>query len=103
MECRVLSESASLRAYIDREHFIDLLTYIIEDLVGTGATQIEIRTGRINTHAVVTVTGNVPPVMTAQKPRTWRFLQGLSKRTGGTLAIGEPDGSRQFEFAAPAI
>jgi hypothetical protein len=71
----VLAEGASLRAFIDHEHFIDLLTYILEDLIGTGARQIEIHTGQRDKNAVVTIAGNVPSIGTAQKPRTWQFLR----------------------------
>jgi glyoxylase-like metal-dependent hydrolase (beta-lactamase superfamily II) len=44
---------------IDREHFIDLLTYILEDLVGTGADRLAIHSRSEGWNAIVTVSGNV--------------------------------------------
>jgi hypothetical protein len=103
VESTVLAEGASLRAFIDHEHFTDLLIYILEDLIGTGARQIEIHTGHRDKNVVVTVAGNVPSSGTGQKPRTWQFLRGLSERAGGTLAVQEHEGFHRFEFTAMAV
>ena len=40
----VLAEDTIPDAFIDRDHFVDMLTYILEDLVGTGAGDVEICT-----------------------------------------------------------
>ncbi len=60
VEVTVLSEADPLQVCIDREHFTDLLTYILEDLVGTGADRIEISTRHTGRNAIVTVAGNGP-------------------------------------------
>jgi hypothetical protein len=40
----VLAEDPIPEACIDRDHFVDLLTYILEDFVGSGAEDVEICT-----------------------------------------------------------
>jgi hypothetical protein len=97
----ILAEDTIRNAYIDRDHFVDLLTYILEDLVGTGAVDVEISIQYHDSNVVVTVTGALPPAGLSQR-HTWRFLQGLSERAGGTLTIHENDGLTQFEFCAMA-
>jgi glyoxylase-like metal-dependent hydrolase (beta-lactamase superfamily II) len=97
----VLAEDTTPDAFIDRDHFVDMLTYILEDLVGTGAGDIEICTRYHESNVVVTVTGTMPPSGLPNR-RTWRFLQGLSERAGGTLEINEDNRITQFVFNAKA-
>jgi glyoxylase-like metal-dependent hydrolase (beta-lactamase superfamily II) len=97
----VLAEDTIPDALIDRDHFVDLLTYILEDLVGTGAGDVEICTRYQDSNVVVTVTGAMPSAGPSNH-RTWRFLQGLSERAGGTLKINEDGGITQFVFSAMA-
>lgn len=94
----VQSEGNPLRVCIDHEHFTDLLTYILEDLVGTGADRIEISARQSGRTAVVTVSGNVPSPGTLQERRTWRFLRKLAERAGGTLTLDEHEGAQRFKF-----
>jgi len=103
VEVTVLSEADPVQVCIDHEHFTDLLTYILEDLVGTGADRIEISTRHTGRNAIVTVAGNGPSSGTLRERRTWRFLQGLAERTGGSLTFHELEGKHQFEFIAPAV
>jgi glyoxylase-like metal-dependent hydrolase (beta-lactamase superfamily II) len=98
----VLAEGTLPDALVDQDYFIDMLTYILEDLVGTGATHVEIRTQNKDSKVIVTITGTMPFAGLSQKHRTWRFLQGLSGRAGGTLAIHENDGITQFRFTTKA-
>jgi hypothetical protein len=98
----VLAEGTLRDAFVDRDHFSDMLTYILEELVGTGAEHIEIRTLNKDRNVVVTVTATLPSAGTVQNLRTWRFLQGLSERAGGRLVIHKLDGRTQFEFTANA-
>jgi hypothetical protein len=97
----VLAEDTTPDAFIDRDHFVDMLTYILEDLVGTGAGDVEICTRYQDSNVVVTVTGAILSAGVSNR-RTWRFLQGLSERAGGTLKIHEDGGMTQFEFSAMA-
>jgi hypothetical protein len=97
----VLAEDTIPDALIDRDHFVDLLTYILEDLVGTGAGDVEICTRYQDSNVVVTVTGAMPSAGPSNR-RTWRFLKGLSERAGGTLTIHEDGGIMQFEFSTRA-
>lgn len=91
-----------LHVIIDGEHYADLLTYILEDLVGTGADRIAIHAQERGNSILILVTGNVPHQPVQQERRTWRFLRGLAERSGGSLAITGGDEAQQFEFEAPA-
>jgi glyoxylase-like metal-dependent hydrolase (beta-lactamase superfamily II) len=95
-------EPAALPAWVDRDHFSDLLTYILEDLVGTGATSVELTIRQEADQGVVSVAGRVPDTAGVREQRTRRFLQCLAGRAGGTLELVEKDGVRTFVFAAPA-
>jgi len=103
VEVTVLSEADPVQVCIDREHFTDLLTYLLEDLVGTGADRIEIGARRTGRNAIVRVAGNGPSPGALRERRTWRFLEGLAERTGGSLTFHELEGKHQFEFTAPAV
>jgi hypothetical protein len=103
VEFTLPARSESLKVFIDREHFIDLLTYILEDLVGTGSTRIEIRTQCDGRTAAVSISGDIPPGTPPEKRRTWRFLQGFSIRIGGMLQLNRHKGLREFRFTATAI
>lgn len=101
VETEVAEESQNLHALIDRDHFIDLLTYILEDLVGTGAGRISIRARQEGSTAAVILSGKGLPGKALGKRRTWQFLEGLSARTGGNLVHRECDGAQYYEFTAP--
>lgn len=91
-----------LHAIIDGDHYADLLTYILEDIIGTGAGRVTVSTRPTGSSVAVTVTGDVPYQNMQQERRTWRFLRGLATRTGGSLSITGSEGMQQFEFVAPA-
>jgi hypothetical protein len=79
----------------DRDRVLDLMTYLLEDLVGTGARAIAIHAGRGGEAAVATISGTCCAEPSGGgRPR--RFLYGLCERAGGTLAFGGPTGSRSF-------
>ena len=101
VECEVVTKDTPLLAWIDRDHFTDLLTYILEDLVGTGAGRIGIRIRKGEEGATITITG-ILAVTGARKPLTWRFLRGLAERAGGSLVVRQQDGLQSFEFTARA-
>jgi len=87
---------------VDREHFLDLLTYLLEDLVGTGAHAITIHTGTERDAAVVTLSGEgCTGRPDGGIPR--RFLSGLCERAGGTLDAREADGSRTYRIRFPLV
>jgi glyoxylase-like metal-dependent hydrolase (beta-lactamase superfamily II) len=77
--------TAPLPVAIDRDHFTDLLTYLLEELVGTGADTCRVTLAEDGSSAVVTVAGNAP---LPGNPENWRFLSGLCERAGGVLARG---------------
>jgi glyoxylase-like metal-dependent hydrolase (beta-lactamase superfamily II) len=85
-----------LKVFVDREHLSDLITYILEDLVGTGSDIVTIQVQQENRRAVLTVSGNVTPAAGPGSPKTRSFLTGLCQRAGGFLACTEDGGMRQF-------
>jgi len=97
VECEVVEEHPAVRAWIDHDHFTDLLTYILEDLVGSGAERITIRTGQGEGKVIVTITGILPVIKVQREPSTWRFLRGLAERAGGTLSVRGHEGMYSFE------
>jgi glyoxylase-like metal-dependent hydrolase (beta-lactamase superfamily II) len=86
---------------VDRGRFLDLMTYLLEDLVGTGAAAIDVRVERAGEAVVVAVSGawhGAPPAA-GGKPR--RFLYRLCEWTGGTLEFGGAARSREFKIRIP--
>ncbi len=82
---------------IDRDHFTDLLTYILEDLVGTGSDMIEITIQTTDPAAIVTITGNARASRDPDHQKNLRFLVGLSERAGGRLSCSqEGDAMRRY-------
>jgi len=90
-------------AYVDRDHFMDLLTYILEELVGTGSHRIIITVNRAGEEAVVTVTGDTARSAAAEKQKTWNFIKRLALRAGATLAYTEEGGLRRFVITAGRV
>jgi glyoxylase-like metal-dependent hydrolase (beta-lactamase superfamily II) len=82
---------------IDRDHFTDLLTYILEDLVGKGSQNVQILVGCSGNDATVTVSGTVPCSPGEDPEKTNRLLVRLCERAGGTLSSGKGDqGGRSY-------
>jgi glyoxylase-like metal-dependent hydrolase (beta-lactamase superfamily II) len=86
----------SLPVSVDRDHFTDLVTYILEDLVGTGSDRIAITIRREDRSARVAITGNVTTAGTEKIPRERRFLIRLCERAGGTLTCTDDGEMREF-------
>lgn len=82
---------------IDRDHFTDLLTYILEDLVGTGSPAVHISVTSKDAEAEVRVSGPVSPSCHDEGQTARGFLFGLCERAGGTLSftLGD-DGERRY-------
>ena len=90
------AKDPSLKVFTDREHLADLVTYILEDLVGTGSDEVAIRVQQQDRDVLVTLSGNCASESREKPPRKRSFLSGLCKRTGGTLSCSEDEGMRQF-------
>jgi glyoxylase-like metal-dependent hydrolase (beta-lactamase superfamily II) len=80
----------TLTVAVDRDRFTDLMTYLLEDLVGTGAGAIAVNAGGEGDAAVVVISGDCG----GGRPR--RFLFWLCERAGGTLNLIETAGTRRF-------
>jgi len=85
-----------LSAIVDRDQFSDVLTYILEELVGTGSRQIIITLEQAGHEAVVTIYGNTARREVPEKQKPWRFLERLCARAGGRLTSTEENGFRRF-------
>jgi hypothetical protein len=84
---------------VGRDHFTDLVTYILEDLVGTGSDRIAITIQREDRYARVTISGNCTTASTKKIPRERSFLTRLCERAGGTLTCAEEGDIRGFVIA----
>jgi glyoxylase-like metal-dependent hydrolase (beta-lactamase superfamily II) len=92
LEC----EDRSLVVAADRGHFSDLVTYILEDLVGTGSDHVTIQVRQKEKHAVITISGNMNAGAATEPKKIRRFLHGLSGRAGGTMTYQENCGIRRY-------
>lgn len=102
MKVTVHAGNGPMNGLADHDGLIDLLTYILEDLVGTLADCIDIGLSRSGPDIVLTITGNVPAETPAYQRRTARFLKGLAGRCGGRLAIRDGPGLQVYEILVTA-
>jgi glyoxylase-like metal-dependent hydrolase (beta-lactamase superfamily II) len=79
---------------VDREHLTDLLTYILEDMVGKGAPAVSISVRSRGDEATVMILGTVPTSSGEETERTNSLLSRLCKRAGGTLTFSSSDDGR---------
>jgi glyoxylase-like metal-dependent hydrolase (beta-lactamase superfamily II) len=86
----------SPRVSIDSDGFRDLLTYILEELVGTGSDAITILVQQQDRRVIVTISGNYVSGSTEKNLRNQRFISGLCERAGGALACAEDEGTRKY-------
>jgi len=98
----VNADDTAFFGLVDRDRFTDLLTYILEDLVGTMTSRISIGLGKCGKDIVITLSGDRSADGTSHQCRTTRFLQGLSERAGGRLAIHEDPAMLRFEITVSA-
>jgi glyoxylase-like metal-dependent hydrolase (beta-lactamase superfamily II) len=87
----------------DGDRVLDLVTYLIEDLVGTGARAIAVRAGRDREGAVAAISGVCCAAPSAGGGTPRRFLYGLCDRAGGALDAGGPAGSRSFTIRFASV
>jgi hypothetical protein len=93
------TKERSLSVSVDRDHFTDLVTYILEDLVGTGSDRVAIALGRDGQRARVSISGNCRIAGTKNTSPNRSFLAGLCERAGGTLTCTEDGNMREFTIA----
>jgi glyoxylase-like metal-dependent hydrolase (beta-lactamase superfamily II) len=71
---------------IDHDLFSDLLTYILEDLVGTGAEELAVAVTPDQSHATVTITGTGGKITGGPAGTIRGFFLRLCERAGGSLS-----------------
>jgi len=76
---------------IDRDQFTDLLTYVLEDLVGTGSDIIRISVDVQDPTVTISVTGRRSSSGDHESRKSGRFLSGLCERAGGNLSVSQDD------------
>jgi len=91
----ISSDAKDIIAAVDHDDLTDLITYILEDLVGTGADAITLHVGRSGDAAIVTISGT-GCVATSGTGTGGGFLKRLSERAGGTLLFNADGGQRRF-------
>jgi glyoxylase-like metal-dependent hydrolase (beta-lactamase superfamily II) len=85
VEFSFTSAEKHLVVTIDHDDLTDLITYILEDLVGTGSDAITLQINRDNKDAIITVRGTGGTASHAMKTGGG-FLMRLCDRAGGMLA-----------------
>jgi hypothetical protein len=91
----ISSDEKHLVAAVDQDDLTDLITYVLEDLVGTGADAITLQVGRSDAAAIVTISGT-GCAATSGTGKGSRFLKRLSVRAGGTLLFNADGGQRRY-------
>ena len=80
---------------VDHDDLTDLVTYILEDIVGTGADAITLEVGRSEDAAHITISGT-GCIATEGIGKGGGFLKRLSVRAGGSLLFNDAGGLRQY-------
>jgi hypothetical protein len=91
----ISSDEKHLMAAVDHDDLTDLITYILEDLVGTGADAITLHVGRSDDAAIVTISGTGCAAASGTGTGGG-FLKRLSERAGGTLLFNADGGQRRY-------
>lgn len=86
-----------LVATVDQDDLTDLITYILEDLVGTGSDAITLKLNRDNKDAIITLRGTGATASDAMK-KGGGFLMRLCDRMGGTLSCSTDGNGRQYSI-----
>lgn len=86
-------------AVIDRDHFTDVLTYLFEELVGTGSDEIRLTLARDGMDIRVSIAGNITGGTDGSGSRNLRFLSGLCGRAGGSLTYSQDTDSGTRTYA----
>jgi glyoxylase-like metal-dependent hydrolase (beta-lactamase superfamily II) len=89
------SAEKHLIATVDHDDLTDLVTYILEDLVGTGADAINMQVERSEDAALLTISGT-GCIATDKTGKGGGFLGRLSVRAGGTLRFNDAAGLRRY-------
>jgi len=80
---------------VDHDDLTDLVTYLLEDLVGTGAAAIALRVNRDGNNAIITLAGTGCTDTGAAKSGRG-FLGRLSGRAGGELSCTDDGLTREY-------
>jgi hypothetical protein len=84
-----------LMAAVDHDILTDLVTYILEDLVGTGADAITLHIGRSDDAVLLAISGSGCPTTEGTGTGSG-FLKRLCERAGGTLLFNDTAGIQQY-------
>jgi glyoxylase-like metal-dependent hydrolase (beta-lactamase superfamily II) len=86
---------------IDRDDFTDLVTYILEDLVGSGAARVRVQVGCSGETASVTFSGTGCAEAAGPISARGGFLARLCRRAGGSLVCGDQGNIRSYVISLP--
>ena len=91
------SAEKHLVAAVDHDDLTDLVTYILEDLVGTGADAITFEINRNDKDAIITISGTGCTASDSIK-KGGGFLLRLCERAGGTLSYVTNGKNRDYSI-----
>jgi glyoxylase-like metal-dependent hydrolase (beta-lactamase superfamily II) len=95
-------EETPVVAAVDHDDLTDLVTYILEDLVGTGADAITLQVTRDGNNADIILTGT--GCTASDAPKTGRgFLGRLCDRAGGTLSCATEGREREYRISIAGL
>jgi glyoxylase-like metal-dependent hydrolase (beta-lactamase superfamily II) len=92
-------ETDDPQVLIDWDLFTDLITYIIEDLVGTGAEELTVAVTTDPVHATVSITGTGGKNTGGSDGPVRGFFLRLCERAGGSLSGECTPGGRRYTIS----
>lgn len=95
VSCTFSSDEKSLMVVVDHDNLTDLVTYILEDLVGSGANAITFHAGRSDETINLTISGT-GCTANGGRGKNHGFLKRLSEQAGGALLFTAANGMRQY-------
>jgi glyoxylase-like metal-dependent hydrolase (beta-lactamase superfamily II) len=87
---------------VDHDDLTDLVTYILEDLVGTGASAISLQIRREDNNAIITFRGTGCTASDSLKT-SGGFLRRLCDRAGGTLSCVTESKLREYTIRIAGV
>jgi hypothetical protein len=96
MEVAFQCPDPTLLALIDHTRFCDLITEMLEDLVGTGATKIQITADKTGSGVIITITGT--GCIRSINERETGFMRRACDNAGGSLIYDCSGAIRRFEI-----
>lgn len=97
------NRSGEIAGLVDKDHFSDLITYLLEDLVGTGARDILVRSERMGGSGIIWFITMIPDDQQQGTGKPRRFLTILAERAGVFFESRHDDGLQRYIVSVDTI